>query len=133
MTEERLDERQRAEFSRKMRGRHVTLQREAAAALRDTGDPQHAALAGQVHDLQEQALADVLDDVRLADVRRDLEEMHDIEQALARMHAGGFGQCIDCGVSIGFARLEAYPTAKRCLGCQESYERQRGEIRRPRL
>jgi RNA polymerase-binding transcription factor len=133
MNHEQLDERQRADLSHKMRVRYVTLQQEASAALRDTGDPQHAALADQVHDLQEQAFADVLEDVRLADVRRALEEMRDIEQALARMHAGTFGQCTDCGKSIALARLGAYPTAKRCLSCQEIYERRLGKTRPPRL
>ena len=30
--------------------------------------------------------------------------------------------CIDCGQPIPFARLEAYPTAKRCLRCQQIRE-----------
>jgi DnaK suppressor protein len=131
MDEDRLSDRQRADFSRKMRARYGALHQEAIMALRDLGDPGYATLADQVHDLQEQATADVLEDTHLSDVRRDLEEMHDIEQALARMHTATFGRCLVCGESIALARLKAYPTAKRCRSCQEVYERQQGAV--PRL
>jgi DnaK suppressor protein len=45
-------------------------------------------------------------------------ELGDIEAALERIDAGTYGQCTDCGVSISPARLNAYPTAKRCIDCQ---------------
>jgi DnaK suppressor protein len=45
-------------------------------------------------------------------------ELGDIEAALERLDAGTYGQCTDCGVIIAPARLNAYPTAKRCIDCQ---------------
>ncbi len=45
-----------------------------------------------------------------------------MEAALARMHAGSYGICTDCGAAVDPARLEAFPTAKRCFNCQRSYE-----------
>ena len=123
MSSHKLDERQLAELSRIMRSRYAALQQQATAALRDVGDPQYAAQAEQVHDLEDESVADVLQDVRLADVQRSQVEMQDIEQALARMHTGSFGKCMDCGRTITIARLIAYPTAKRCRACQEDHER----------
>jgi DnaK suppressor protein len=52
-------------------------------------------------------------------------ELGDIEAALKRIQAGTYGQCTDCGVVIPPARLQAYPTAKRCINCQSLAEQHR--------
>ena len=52
-------------------------------------------------------------------------ELGDIEAALKRIQAGTYGQCTDCGVVIPPARLQAYPTAKRCIKCQSLAEQHR--------
>jgi DnaK suppressor protein len=41
---------------------------------------------------------------------------------LIRIATGQYGVCIDCETNIPFERLNAYPTAKRCLTCQQHYE-----------
>ena len=52
-------------------------------------------------------------------------ELGDIDAALERLQAGTYGICADCGVSIPPARLNAYPTAKRCIDCQSLSEHHR--------
>ena len=52
-------------------------------------------------------------------------ELGDIAAALERMQAGTYGICTDCRVSIPYARLNAYPTATRCIGCQSLAEHHR--------
>lgn len=52
-------------------------------------------------------------------------ELGDIENALSRLEAGTYGTCTDCGIPIPQARLEAYPTAKRCIDCQAQAEHPR--------
>ena len=52
-------------------------------------------------------------------------ELGDIEAAMERMDAGTYGQCSNCGVAIAPARLNAYPTAKRCIVCQTRKEQGR--------
>jgi DnaK suppressor protein len=52
-------------------------------------------------------------------------ELGDIEAALERTDAGTYGQCTDCNVTIPPARLNAYPTAKRCIDCQTVAEQRR--------
>lgn len=37
-----------------------------------------------------------------------------IDAALKRLDDGGYGECVDCGMQIPFARLEALPFALRC-------------------
>lgn len=124
-----IDTVQRQDLSRRLRARYAELSREVADAQRDIADPAYAGHADQVHDRQEEASGDVLEDVRVADLRRDEGEMRDIESTLARMHEDRFGQCVDCGEPIAPGRLQAFPTAKRCRGCQEKYEQRAGTPR----
>ncbi len=79
-------------------------------------------LAGQVHDAAEESFADLLVGVNLAHLDREVAELADIEAALERMREGSYGECVDCGADIALARLEAYPTAKRCQPCQSRHE-----------
>ena len=46
----------------------------------------------------------------------------DPEQALARIAAGTYGQCMDCGADIAPQRLQAAPEAARCIDCQARAE-----------
>ena len=40
-----------------------------------------------------------------------------IDGALARIKAGTYGTCIECGKDIAFVRLEADPSARHCQDC----------------
>ncbi|HNV58804.1 MAG TPA: TraR/DksA family transcriptional regulator [Rhodoferax sp.] len=55
---------------------------------------------------------------------RELAELAAIDAALARLAAGTFGECTDCGKHIPPARLHASPEALRCIHCQEKEEHQ---------
>ena len=50
-------------------------------------------------------------------------ELTAIDRALERIEAGRYGQCEDCGAAIPEARLQAYPMALRCVGCQTRAEK----------
>ena len=52
-------------------------------------------------------------------------ELVAIDAALARLAAGQYGQCADCGATLAPARLEAYPMALRCVACQTRTEKHR--------
>ncbi len=41
-----------------------------------------------------------------------------IEQALDWIDEGVYGYCEDCGQDIGIRRLEARPTAAKCIDCK---------------
>lgn len=51
------------------------------------------------------------------------EELADVQAARARIAGGEFTVCVACDSAISEARLRAYPTAKRCLQCQQVHER----------
>lgn len=60
--------------------------------------------------------------VRHAEQGRDTQELSDIGAALARMDDGAYGECVDCGCDIPLERLQAQPSAARCLRCQQRAE-----------
>lgn len=78
-------------------------------------------------------LADAAAEMEVAMVIRESQELQDIEAALTRIADGSYGSCRDCGEEIGQARLKAYPTAERCLPCQEKNEHLRGQMHTHRL
>ncbi len=46
-----------------------------------------------------------------------------IDEALARIEAGEYGDCVHCGEPVLEKRLEAVPWARHCLRCQDLQER----------
>jgi DnaK suppressor protein len=72
------------------------------------------------------SVADDTTSADFADARRDLEEYRAGQAALARLDAGHYGACIDCGEPISAPRLQAQPFAIRCIACQERRERAAG-------
>lgn len=53
---------------------------------------------------------------------REAEHLNAIAAALARIDAGTYGECADCGQDIAAARLKATPEVARCVRCQEAVE-----------
>jgi DnaK suppressor protein len=49
--------------------------------------------------------------------------LKNLTQALVRMRQGTFGECAECGGDIELKRLEAIPSARYCVKCQEAQER----------
>ena len=43
-------------------------------------------------------------------------------EALARLDAGSYGRCVECGMELPAERLEARPEAARCMTCQQELE-----------
>jgi RNA polymerase-binding transcription factor len=48
---------------------------------------------------------------------RARERLAEIDAALARLDAGGYGRCERCGGPIAPERLAARPAAATCIGC----------------
>ncbi|WIG54603.1 MAG: DnaK suppressor protein [Rhodanobacteraceae bacterium] len=60
-------------------------------------------------------------------INQDVQDARDIRAARERLSADTYGVCVDCGETIAYERLLAYPTAKRCIHCQRLHERQDAE------
>lgn len=56
-------------------------------------------------------------------VGSESEYLYEIEEALGRIEDGTFGTCQDGDHPIALPRLEAVPTARLCIQCQEQQEK----------
>ncbi len=130
----RLSEEQMAELRRRLEARREELRQEIRAELEASEDQRYIDLAGQVHDSGDASVADLLKDVEVALVDRQVQEVREVEAALQRMRSGAYGLCESCGGEIGYERLQAQPAARRCAVCQAEWERrQAGEGATPTL
>jgi DnaK suppressor protein len=90
-----------------------------------------------VHTMQDEAtiFADPNDrasqesDMALELRNRDRERklIKKIDETISKIEAGDYGYCEACGVEIGLQRLQARPTASKCIDCktlEELRERQ---------
>ncbi|KJQ55636.1 TraR/DksA family transcriptional regulator [Microbacterium sp. SA39] len=50
-------------------------------------------------------------------------ELQQVDEAIARMDAGTYGICANCGRPIPAARLEVRPFAEHCVACAEKLGR----------
>ena len=118
-----LTEKQLHEMQKRLKDRFYALREEVRLELLNSGEQSYIELAGKVHDLEEESVADVLYDLQLASMDRHIEEIRDIDAALMRIADRSYGTCSDCGAEIDEKRLQAYPTARRCIDCQTLHEK----------
>lgn len=120
-----LDQSQLDQLVRKLNDDNKALVREVRSGLENPADQHRIDLLNrEPGDVGDESVADALADFNVARLDRQIQQMRDIDAAFQRIKDGTYGVCIDCGNDIGFSRLQAYPTAKRCIVCQEKYERE---------
>ena len=113
---------------------HAELLEDVRGELEASENQQMAELMGRTPpDRADVSFADALADLNVDIIDRHIHEIRDIEAAGQRMEGGKFGICIDCDTDIAFERLMAYPTAKRCLRCQQQREKLYAHQNTPRL
>jgi DnaK suppressor protein len=111
-----------SELGARLRERQRELRTDVAAKLRTQDDPGLVGLRNRMEDTDDWAAADAMAAQDIAQVAHDLADLTEVEQALGRIADGSYGKCVDCGNPIPHARLYAYPTATRCVACQERRE-----------
>jgi DnaK suppressor protein len=119
----RLEPRQMDELRKALADRARQLRESIRLALVKSDSEHHRQIADEVHDLEDDSFADLMVDVNLAEIDRDLEELRAIDAAGLRMADGSYGTCDHCGLAIDFERLRAAPFANRCFDCQSVHER----------
>lgn len=107
---------------------HAALQVQRAALTQQ----RDAHLAGQsrvahardvlLQDGDDATQRDAEREVDLDRTDRDAVALADVDAALQRLAAGGYGLCADCGDAIAPARLQLAPQARRCLACEAARE-----------
>ena len=120
-----LTSNERAHLEKMMDERKPVLREEIRTGLARMRVEGHEEFLSGTSDAGDESLASLLTDITNAEVARDAVELQDIYGAEARLAVGTYGVCIDCDEPVPYARLAAYPTAKRCIGCQQTHESKR--------
>lgn len=124
MPSQTLSDAERNRLKNELEARRAQLRVEVKAQLAGSGDDRVVGLRNRIQESgDEWGVADGLAELDLAEVRHALADLTEVDAALARMRDGSYGDCIDCGAAIAPARLAAYPTAKRCVRCQDAFEK----------
>ena len=100
-----------------------TRERQLTATLNaelHADDPSLASITGGSD--SDWTTADVDADTLIESAARHSAALVDTTAALEKVADGRFGVCESCGEATGYARLLAYPSARRCLVCQQSEE-----------
>jgi DnaK suppressor protein len=101
-------------------------------ALEHLQQENHGSLEDEVGELvsgsADQHMADTATETLGREIDYTLEEsdarlLAAIDQALARIEAGTYGVCVNCGAQIAPERLEAMPWATLCIDCKRKEER----------
>ena len=120
-----LTSNERAHLEKMMDERKPGLREEIRTGLARMRVEGHEEFLSGTSDAGDESLASLLTDITNAEVARDAVELQDIYGAEARLAAATYGVCIECDEPVPYARLAAYPTAKRCIGCQQIHESKR--------
>lgn len=114
------------EFDVLLQERRAELLTVLRERLHQGDDPEHLALANYFEAFSDQAEADSQSETNLAQLSHELGELRALDAALARVAAGTYGSCANCGETIALARLRVQPVAHMCLRCQEEIEQHPG-------
>ena len=107
----------------RLRHRYLEIWTDVRRELQKHGDQQYEDLVQGSGDAVDDATADLLVDLNLAEIDPDIEELRAVQDAIARLERGEDGICQSCGTEIAPARLEALPQAAFCIECQTRRER----------
>jgi RNA polymerase-binding transcription factor DksA len=117
-----LTDQQLRELRTQLDRREAELRAEVRAKAPEAAPPPIGEAQHKVEDLGEQGEERIREAVAQAEQDRDVDELRQIAAAKERMDRGRYGVCVDCGIDIPLARLQAQPFAARCVPDQEKYE-----------
>jgi DnaK suppressor protein len=120
MAVERLMEKKKLDaFKKRLETRQQELRRTVNRNQVDgrTADEDTAAA-----DIADRAASSYNKEFLFSQSNNDRQLLQMVENALARIREGSFGECIQCGKEINSKRLEAVPWTRHCIECQEKLE-----------
>jgi DnaK suppressor protein len=117
----------RAELGRLLEARRRQILEDVQSRKRD-GRAGRASGVGDIGDDSEVGTQDAIDFTLL---QSKAEALGRLDEALGRIDAGEYGQCLECHVEISEQRLGALPFAVRCTACEARHEQADEHERRP--
>ena len=109
----------------RLRERYLELWADVGRELDKHDEQQHEDLVQGAGDAEDDATANLVVDLNLSEIDRDVAELRAVQDAIARLRRGEYGVCQACGTDIPAARLEAVPEAALCVECQARAEHAR--------
>jgi RNA polymerase-binding transcription factor len=110
------------ELKQMLEERRREIQAEVQGKIRDVRAEASMGGKNEVFDAVESSEADIQDDIEFALIQMKSETLNKINDALARLDNGDYGNCFECGEEIAEKRLRALPFAVRCKDCEEARE-----------
>ena len=121
-TTEAAGSRRYNELKQMLLSRRRELQAQVQDKMRDVRSTGEVTKLSEVFDAGESSEADIQEDIELALIQMKSETLSRVDDALARLEQGNYGNCFECGEEIAEKRLKALPFAVRCKDCEEAKE-----------
>ncbi len=111
-----------ADLKKILEDRRREIVSEVQGKIRDVRTEGTTQKLNEVFDAGESSEADIQEDIEFALIQMKAETLQKINEALARLEEGLYGNCYECGEEISEPRLRALPFAVRCKDCEEARE-----------
>ncbi len=112
-------------FEEKLLQQQADLQRAMLSAVEQGRETS----TDDTQDVADQAVASYQKEMLFSQGTNGHVQLTLVRAALNRIADGSYGECLNCGKTIGQKRLEALPWSAYCIDCQEKIEN--GEIDAP--
>ena len=109
----------------KLREQQALLERTMLTAV----EQGRQTVADATQDVADQAVSSYQKELLFSQGTSGHIQLSQVRSALERISEGSYGECLQCGNTIGAKRLEAVPWTPYCIECQEKIEN--GEIENP--
>jgi RNA polymerase-binding protein DksA len=111
-----------AALESELKHRQADLRLEVREERADSQNERDRRSDREVQDRGDEANTEQWREANAAMIGHHEDEIQGIQAALSRLASGTYGLCVDCGEPIGINRLQAWPSANRCLDCQAKVE-----------
>jgi len=105
-----------------LEGRKREIQGQLKDRIRDVRTENGPGKLNFVLDQVESSEAGIQEDIEFALIQMKAETLNKVNEALARLEEGAYGNCFECDEEIAKQRLRALPFAVRCRECEEARE-----------
>ena len=109
----------------KLREQQAFLERNMLTAV----EQGRQTVADATQDVADQAVTSYQKELLFTQGTKGHAQLSQVRFAIDRINEGSYGECLQCGNTIGEKRLEAVPWTPYCIECQEKIEN--GEIDNP--
>src|SRR5436305_15293305 len=122
-----MDKKKLEYFRKRLEVRQQELRRTVSRTEQDgrTADEDSA------QDIADRAASSYTKEFLFHQSNNDRQLLSLVEEALARIREGTFGECVNCGNEVNPKRLEAVPWTRYCIECQARVEQ--GQLEESKL